>query len=211
MCRSGQGWRLHASQRAMPARSRAPSPPTLIPHRGFPRGVDGQHPLLCGRDQRRRVGGQQQHGGVGRRLHRVGRSCAHQPHPSVYYRGGWSSGRPGTPITALTLAIKTPPGGWSNGRSPFRPRPCAWGRWGAGQRHPFTFALWDDDLFTYPGQTHMLWQGTGSTYYGTDWGTLLLQGSYQFPTPSPTRTPTSTRTPTRTATPTPTPTRRRGP
>ena len=88
----------------------------------------------------------------------------------------------------------------------------------AGQSYPFTFGLWDDDLFTYPGQTHMIWQGVSTSTYAADWGTLALSGTvYDFPQPAtptptatatatatPTETPTATTSPTPTATPTPT-------
>ncbi len=88
----------------------------------------------------------------------------------------------------------------------------------ADQQYPFTFGLWDDDLFTYPGETHMVWQGTSTNTYQPAWGTLSLSSTvYDFPlpptstptatptaTPTPTLTPTSTSTSTSTATPAPT-------
>ncbi len=84
----------------------------------------------------------------------------------------------------------------------------------ADQQYPFNFALWDDDLFTYPGQTHMFWQSDTVNSYKPDWAVLNLSGAvYNLPlsatstptvTPTMTRTPTATRTPTRTATPSPT-------
>lgn len=82
----------------------------------------------------------------------------------------------------------------------------------AGQSYPFTFGLWDDDLFTYPGQTHRIWQGASTSTYAADWGALRLSSTvYDFQQP-PTATPTATSTPTSTptemptATPTPSPT-----
>ena len=69
----------------------------------------------------------------------------------------------------------------------------------ADQQYPFTFALWDDDLRTYPGQTHMIWRGTDTSAYQPAWGTLELSSTvYDFPigsTLTPTATPTASATP----------------
>ena len=119
----------------------------------------------------------------------------------------------GAEITALTVITRTIPGGWAlEAAIPV----SALGTAGltAGQEYPFTFALWDDDYFTYPGQTHLFWQSNTANNYKPDWGLLQLSGtSYDFLQPAvtatPTRTPTATitRTPTATASATPTATR----
>ena len=134
----------------------------------------------------------------------------------------------GSPIASLLVVTRTVPGGWALevavpatalGLSAPRGQP----------RIPFTFGLWDDDLRTYPGQTHMIWQGTDTNTYQPAWGTLSLSstvydfptGATQTPTPTPTAfsyaigTPTATSTiarpPRERRTPTPTPTVRRPP
>jgi hypothetical protein len=110
----------------------------------------------------------------------------------------------GNPITSLTVATKTVTGGWSL-EVAIPPGAVGLAQFDQ-QSYPFTFGLWDDDLFTYPGQTHMIWQGTSTNAYGSDWGTLQLSGVvYNFPAANtPTPTPTATSTPTATATETPT-------
>ena len=123
----------------------------------------------------------------------------------------------GSPISSLTVMTHTVAGGWT---LEVGVPVAALGltTLAAGQSYPFTFGLWDDDLFTYPGQTHMIWQGASTSTYAADWGTLALSGTvYDFPQPAtptptatatatatPTETPTATTSPTPTATPTPT-------
>ena len=113
----------------------------------------------------------------------------------------------GNPITSLTVATRTVPGGWALevvvpawtlGLNGFTP----------GQQFDFTFGLWDDDLRIYPGQTHMIWRGASTNTYQPAWDALQLSSTvYDFPTGA-TQTPTATpsRTPTATATATRTPT-----
>ncbi len=118
----------------------------------------------------------------------------------------------GSPITSLTVATRTVPGGWTlEVAVPVTALGLASLK--ADQTYPFTFGLWDDDLRTYPGQTHMIWQGASTNTYTADWGTLKLDSTaFDFtqptvtPTPTATSTSTITPTPTPTATPSPTPT-----
>ena len=111
----------------------------------------------------------------------------------------------GNPITSLTVATSTIPGGWSVEVS-IPAHALGLTQLKAGQSYPFTFGLWDDDEATYPGQTHMIWQGASTSLYTADWGLLNLSGAeYDFgPQPALTFTPTPTRTATLTATATPT-------
>lgn len=113
----------------------------------------------------------------------------------------------GNPITSLKVATRTMPGGWTL-EVAIPPTALGLTTLAANQQYPFTFGLWDDDLFTYPGQTHMIWRGTSTNTYQPEWGTLVLDSAvYDFPLPSTqTPTPTSTATPTHTSTPTATPT-----
>lgn len=111
----------------------------------------------------------------------------------------------GSVINSLTVATRTVSGGWTLeiavpaaalGLTQFK----------ADQVYPFTFGLWDDDLGAYPGQTHMIWQGTSTNTYQPGWGSLLLSSSrHDFPqttsTPTATSTPTISTTSTATATP----------
>ena len=72
----------------------------------------------------------------------------------------------------------------------------------ADQTYRFAFALWDDDRFIYPGQTHLFWQSTIMTKYRGDWGILQTSSTtYDFVQPSV--SPTATRTPSPTPTPSP--------
>ena len=121
----------------------------------------------------------------------------------------------GNPITSLTYVTRTVPGGWTL-EVAIPATALGLSALAANQSYPFTFGLWDDDLRTYPGQTHMIWRGTSTNTYQPEWGTLSLSSTvYDFPqaatqTPTatatasltPTRTPTATLTPTATATPT---------
>ena len=112
-----------------------------------------------------------------------------------------------TPISSLTAVTRTIPGGWAV-EVAIPPTALGLSAFAADQEYPFTFALWDDDLRTYPGQTHMFWQSDTVNVYKPDWGALRLSGTvYDFPrTGTVTPTPTATATPSRTATPTETPT-----
>ncbi len=107
----------------------------------------------------------------------------------------------GSPITSLAFITRTVAGGWSlEVAIPVAALGLA--QLQAGQSYPFTFGLWDDDLYTYPGQTHMIWQGTSTNMYSADWGTLTLSSTiHNFPSP-PTLTPTATASPTNTPSPT---------
>lgn len=109
------------------------------------------------------------------------------------------------PITSLTVATNTVSGGWVlEVRIPATALGLA--RLEANQRYPFTFGLWDDDLFTYPGQSHLIWQGASTNVYAADWGTLELRATtHDFQVP-PTRTATPSATPTATPTATSSPT-----
>ena len=116
----------------------------------------------------------------------------------------------GNPISSLTVATRTVPGGWT---VEIAVPVAAMGltRLRAGQEYPFTFGLWDDDLWTYPGQTHMIWRGTSTSTYSPDWEIMRLSNeTYTFwakPTSTPTATSTATETPTQTPTASATPTR----
>ncbi len=118
----------------------------------------------------------------------------------------------GNPISALTFVTRTVAGGWTL-EVAIPATALGLSALAADQQYPFTFALWDDDLFTYPGQTHMFWRSNTANVYKPDWGTLKLSGTvYDFspvstrtPTPTPTETPTFTSTPTSTPTLTATP------
>ena len=129
----------------------------------------------------------------------------------------------GAAITSLTMVTSTIPGGWAV-EAAIPAAALGVSDLIADQQYPFTFALWDDDRFTYPGQTHLFWQSSTANRYRADWGILQLSSTtHDFPpmtvvpsasptatatrTPSPTssRTPTATATLTRTPAPTPTP------
>ena len=87
----------------------------------------------------------------------------------------------GNPISSLTFVTRTIAGGWA---LEVMVPPSALGltSFAADQQYPFTFALWDDDLFTYPGQTHMFWRSDDSYTYKPDWGILKLSSTfYNFP------------------------------
>ncbi len=87
----------------------------------------------------------------------------------------------GYPITSLTYVTRTVPGGWTL-EVAIPAVALGLTTLVANQQYPFTFGLWDDDLFTYPGQTHMIWQGTSTNTYQPEWGTLSLSGTvYDFP------------------------------
>ena len=121
----------------------------------------------------------------------------------------------GNPITSLTVVTRTVPGGWTI-EAAIPAAALGLPAFAADQLYPFTFGLWDDDLRTYPGQTHMIWRGSSTSTYGADWSALSLSSTvYDFPTGStetppptttatvtPTSTPTTTVTPTASATPT---------
>ncbi len=111
----------------------------------------------------------------------------------------------GVLISSLTYFTRTVAGGWTL-EVAIPPAALGLTTLAANQSYPFTFGLWDDDLFTNPGQTHMIWQGTSTNTYQPEWGALLLSSTvYDFPQP-PTATPTPTATTTATATATATPT-----
>ena len=116
----------------------------------------------------------------------------------------------GNSISSLTVATRTVPGGWT---VEIAVPVAALGltRLRAGQEYPFTFGLWDDDLWTYPGQTHMIWRGTSTSTYSPEWEILRLSNeTYTFwakPTSTPTATSTATATPSQTPTASATPTR----
>ena len=114
----------------------------------------------------------------------------------------------GTPISSLLVVTRTVPGGWTL-EVAVPATALGLTQLKADQQYPFTFGLWDDDLRTYPGQTHMIWQGTDTSAYQPAWGTLSLSSAvYDFPsgatqTPTPTATLTATQTSTTTPTKTP--------
>ena len=111
----------------------------------------------------------------------------------------------GNPITSLTYVTRTVPGGWIL-EAAIPVAALGLSALADNQSYPFTFGLWDDDLSTYPGQTHMIWRGTDTYTYQLAWGTLSLSSTvYNFPlqgTATPTATPTArpTTTPTSTIT-----------
>ncbi len=113
----------------------------------------------------------------------------------------------GNPITSLTVATRTVAGGWAV-EVGVPAAALGLAQLAAGA-YPFTFGLWDDDLFTRPGQTHLIWQGTSTYTYQPEWGMLDLSStSHDFPqaaTPTPTATVTATPGPAPTATATPVP------
>ena len=87
----------------------------------------------------------------------------------------------GNPISSLTYVTRTVPGGWTL-EVAIPATALGLSALAANQTYPFTFGLWDDDLRTYPGQTHMLWQGTSTNTYQPAWGTLSLSSTiYDFP------------------------------
>ena len=87
----------------------------------------------------------------------------------------------GNPITSLTYVTRTVPGGWTL-EVAVPATALGLTTLATGQQYPFTFGLWDDDLVTYPGQTHMIWQGTSTGAYQPAWGTLSLSSTaYDFP------------------------------
>lgn len=112
----------------------------------------------------------------------------------------------GSPISSLTVMTRTVAGGWIL-EVAIPAAALGLTTLAANQTYPFTFGLWDDDLRTYPGQTHMIWQGASTSTYAADWGTLTLSGTvYDFPQTTPTPTATVTATPSHTPTPSPSPT-----
>ena len=111
----------------------------------------------------------------------------------------------GNPIASLTVATRTVPGGWTL-EVAVPAAALGLAQLSVDQAYPFTFGLWDDDLGTKFGQTHMFWQGSNTYTYQPTWGTLILDSTvYPFPLPATaTPTATATATPTLTATATPT-------
>ena len=74
----------------------------------------------------------------------------------------------------------TIPGGWTF-EAAIPPTVLGLSVFAADQQYPFTFALWDDDPRTYPGQTHLFWQSNTVNGYLPDWGMLELSGTvYDF-------------------------------
>ena len=59
----------------------------------------------------------------------------------------------GNPIASLTFVTRTVPGGWTF-EVAVPTTALGLTTLTANQTFPFTFGLWDDDLRTYPGQTH---------------------------------------------------------
>jgi hypothetical protein len=120
----------------------------------------------------------------------------------------------GNPISSLTFVTRTVSGGWTL-EVGIPATALGLAQLKADQQYPFTFGLWDDDLRTYPGQTHMIWRGTDTSTYQPEWGTLSLSSTvYDFPagaTQTPTATASPSQTPTRTSTVTLTPTASRTP
>jgi hypothetical protein len=87
----------------------------------------------------------------------------------------------GVPTSTLTMVTRTVPGGWTV-EAAVPASALGLGGFAAGDRLPFTFALWDDDLFTYPGQTHLFWQSNTVNAYRSDWGILeFSSAAYAFP------------------------------
>ncbi len=82
----------------------------------------------------------------------------------------------GIPISSLTVVTRTIPGGWAL-EAAIPPSALGLTSFAADQQYPFNFALWDDDLFTYPGQTHLFWQSTTTNTYKSDWGMLQLDST----------------------------------
>ena len=82
----------------------------------------------------------------------------------------------GSPITSLSVATRTVSGGWTL-EVGIPAAAVGLSQFSVDQIYPFTFGLWDDDLFSYPGQTHMIWQGTSTNTFHSDWGTLQLTGA----------------------------------
>ena len=110
--------------------------------------------------------------------------------------------RNGNPISTLTVVTSTTPGGWAV-EALIPVSELGLTNLAAEQQIPFTFALWDDDLYAKYGQTHMFWQSDSATQYKSTWGVLQLGAtSYDFIPAEPTATSTATPTATSTATPT---------
>ncbi len=82
----------------------------------------------------------------------------------------------GVPLTSLTVVTRTIPGGWAL-EAAIPASALGVASLAAGQQYPFNFALWDDDRFTYPGQTHLFWQSNTANSYKADWGILQLSGT----------------------------------
>lgn len=108
----------------------------------------------------------------------------------------------GSPITSLMLVTRTSGDGWSLELA-IPPAALGLTQFSAETSYAFTFGLWDDDTFSYPGQTHLIWQGTSTNTYSPDWGTLALSSTV-FDFRQATNTPTQTPSPTATASLTPT-------
>lgn len=95
----------------------------------------------------------------------------------------------GEPITSLTVMTRTVAGGWTL-EVGVPAAVLGLTALAAGQQYPFTFGLWDDDLFTRPGQTHMIWQGASTFDYQPEWGTLDLSSTVNDFLPACDATPT---------------------
>lgn len=94
----------------------------------------------------------------------------------------------GEPITSLMVMTRTVAGGWTlEVGVPAAALGLAQLQAGA---YPFTFGLWDDDLFTSSGQTHMIWRGISTYTYGPDWGALDLSSTVNDFLPACDATPT---------------------
>lgn len=91
----------------------------------------------------------------------------------------------GYAISTLSAAPRTIAGGWTL-EVAIPVEALGLSRLVAGEQFPFTWGLWDDDLYTYPGQTHMLWQSDSTSTYRPDWGMLSLAAEgYSFPSVTP--------------------------
>ncbi len=87
----------------------------------------------------------------------------------------------GSAISTLTVMTRTVSGGWSL-EVALPVAALGLTKLQSGDEFAFTWALWDDDLFTYPGQTHMFWQGNSTSISGADWGILSLStDTYSIP------------------------------
>ncbi len=119
----------------------------------------------------------------------------------------------GAPFSALDVVTSTIPGGWSV-EIAVPASALGLAQFTSGQQYALNFGLWDDDRFTYFGQTHLIWRSDSTNVYKTDWGDFWLDAApYDFSqwtpspgaSPTPTQLPSGTPTATRTSTFTPTP------
>ena len=97
----------------------------------------------------------------------------------------------GNPFSALNVVTSTISGGWSV-EIAVPASALGEAEFASGQQYALNFGLWDDDRFTYPGQTHLIWRSVSTNIFKADWGDFRLDdASYDFSkwTPPPARHP----------------------